>query len=706
MNQFQRLFAPRSIAVIGASDDPKRAGGECVNALLKHGYKGGIYPVNPRLQNVYGLDFFPSVKHIKAEIDLAVIALPAKAVPDVVTECGERGISNVIVLGAGFREVGPEGAALQDAMVANARKLGVRIVGPNCLGLANIHERVFAAFGSISRPPLLNPGPVSMVMQSGGFGSSLAFACHAAGIGFRILVSSGNEADLNAPQLMDALVDDDKTEIILGYIEGVDDGRALMAVAQRAMEKGKTLLLWKAGKTRQGVKSAATHTANMTGTYDIWKAALRQCGVIEVRSIDEAADYIKVLLAKKYPRGRNVAVVTASGGSAVVYADAADEYGLQLETPSAQTLTILRESFPLPASIQNPIDLAGTGVNDKTKPKYVRGLKALLDDPAIHQLCPMFSAMTGTPMKIGAEALAELEPQTDKPMIVFSSVPYEVGSEAFDIMKAAGIPVLFSPSGVVRAQAMLADYAAARARLKGAAPIPQATHSVSTHGHASGSGTLDEMQSKQIVHAFVPVTQDVIVSADDESALRNLAVRFPVAVKIVSPDIAHKSDVGGVVLNVKDGDELLNAWKTVIANARKHRPSARITGVLVAQMITDGIETLLGITNDDVFGPVIAFGMGGVLAEVQRDIAYRIAPFGADEARSMIDQLRSRPIFDGIRGKPAADVDALVDALVKASEFAWAQRDSVAEVDVNPLLVRPKGLGVIAADAVVVRRGE
>lgn len=704
MSQFQRLFSPRSIAVIGASEDPKRPGGECVNALLKHGYKGGIYPVNPRLKNAYGFDFFPSVKNIEAEIDLAVIALPAKAVPDVVTECGERGIRNVIVMGAGFRETGPEGALLQDTMVANARKWGVRIVGPNCLGLANIHDRVFAAFGSISRPPMLRPGPVSMVMQSGGFGSSLAFACHAAGIGFRILVSSGNEADLNAPQLVDALVDDDKTEIILAYIEGVDDGRALMAVAQRAMEKGKTLLLWKAGKTRQGVKSAATHTANMTGTYDIWKAALRQFGVIEVGSIDEAADFIRVLLAKKYPRGRNVAVVTASGGSAVVYADAADEYGLQLETPSAHTLTILRESFPLPASIQNPIDLAGTGVNDRTKPKYVRGLKALLDDPGIHQLCPMFSAMTGTPMKIGAEALAELDPQTDKPMVVFSSVPYEVGSEAFDILKNAGIPVLFSPSGVVRAQAMLADYAAARTRLKGAAPIAQAGQAVMSHKQSSGGGTLDEMQSKDVVRAFVPVTRDVIVPADDESALLTLKVHFPVAVKIVSPDIAHKSDVGGVVLNVKDAEELLHAWKTVIANARKHRPSARITGVLVAQMIPDGIETLLGITNDDVFGPVVAFGMGGVLAEVQRDIAYRIAPFGVDEARSMIDQLRSRAIFDGVRGKPAADVDALIEALVKASEFAWAHRDLVAEVDVNPLLVRPKGLGVIAADAVVVNR--
>ena len=705
MDQVERLFSPQSIAIIGASDDAARPGGQSVNALAKFGYKGRILPVNPRLQEAQGHKCYPSVKAIEGQIDLAVIALPAEAVVEIIGEVGARGIPNAIVLGAGFREAGEAGALLQDRLVANARRAGVRLIGPNCLGLANIHERVFAAFGSLARPPMLRPGPVSMVMQSGGFGNSLAYSCHAAGVGFRVLVSSGNEADLNAPELMDALVDDEKTEIILAYLEGVDDGRALMAVGQRALARGKPVLVWKAGNTRQGARAAATHTANMTGTYDVWRTALKQSGIIEVQSMDEAADYIKALSARKYPRGRSVAVVTASGGAAVVYSDAADHYKLELTTPGAATQDVLKEAFPNAATLQNPIDLAANAFNERTKPAYQRALKALLEDPGIDQVCPMFSAMTGHPMKLGAEALAELDRGSDKPMIVFSSVPREVAEEAFAILEGARIPVLGSPNGVVRAQAMLADYAAVRDRLaaikKGKAGAGGA-NSAPTQAVPAGAGALDEVQSKRIVSACVPVTQDVMVSGDDVAALAGIKVNFPVAVKIVSPDIPHKSDVGGVILNVKDQRALTEAWTTVLANVRRHRPEASITGVLVSEMIVDGIETLVGVTNEAGFGPVVVFGMGGVLAEVMHDVAYRVAPFDEAEARAMVGELRTCAVFGGVRGAPPADVDALVATLVRISEFAWAQRATVSELDINPLLVRPKGRGVIAVDAVVV----
>ncbi len=703
MKQVERLFSPKSVAIVGASDDKSRPGGRGIDAMLTQGYKGRILPVHPRLKEAQGLKCFASVNDIDGDIDLAVIALPAQAVVDIVPELGARGIPNAIVLGAGFREAGPEGAALQDRLVDNAQRAGIRLIGPNCLGVANIHERMFAAFGSLSRPPLLRPGPVSMVMQSGGFGNSLAYACHAAGVGFRVVVSSGNEADLKACELMDALVDDERTEIILAYIEGADDGRAIMAVGERALAAGKPLLVWKAGNTRQGARAAATHTANMTGTYDVWRAALRQSGIIEVQSMDEAADFIKALTPRKYPRGRNVAAVTASGGAAVIYSDAADKYGLELQPPGKATHAVLEEAFPKAATLQNPVDLAANGFTEDTQPGYKRAMEALLADPAVDQVCPMFSAMMGHPMKLMADVLAGIFPNTDKPMITFSSVPREVAAAAFDVLETAGIPVLGSPNGVVRAQAMLADYAAMRSRFQARKVVPASGPSTQPVVKA-GAGALDEAQSKRIVSSCVPVTQDVLVSAEDEAALDRLEVNFPVAVKIVSPDIAHKTDVGGVVLNVKDRAALHEAWKSVLANARRHRPDAKISGVLVSEMISDGIETLVGITNDEVYGPVVVFGMGGVLAEVLHDVAYRVAPFGPDEARDMIGELRTRAVFGGVRGAPAADVDALVDALVKVSQFAWAQRECVAEVDINPLLVRPAGKGVVAADAVVVPR--
>jgi acetyltransferase len=706
MKEVDKLFSPRSVAIVGASDDRSRPGGRGIDAMMSNGYKGRILPVHPRLKEVQGLRCYASVMDIDGDIDLAVIALPAPVVVDIVSELGARGIPNAIVLGAGFRESGPEGAVLQEKLVENARRAGVRLVGPNCLGVANIHERMFAAFGSLSRPPLLRPGPVSMVMQSGGFGNSLAYACHAAGVGFRVLVSSGNEADLKAAELMDALVDDERTEIILAYLEGADDGRAIMAMGERAMARGKPVLVWKAGNTRQGIRSAATHTANMTGTYDVWRAALRQSGIIEVQSMDEAADFVKALTPRRYPRGRNTAVVTASGGAAVIYADAADHYGLELQAPAAATRAVLEEAFPKAATLQNPVDLAANGFGEASQPGYELAVEALLKDPGVDQICPMFSAMTGHPMKLMADVLARIFLRSDKPMIAFSSVPREVAHEAFQVLEEAGIPVLGSPNGVVRAQAMLADYSAMRARLltrtSAASPVPAADVDI-----AQGN-VLDEVQSKRIIAAWLPVTQDVVVSSVDASELATLEVSFPVAVKIVSPDIAHKTDVGGVVLHVQDREALKTAWDTVISNARRHMPQAKLTGVLVSEMIADGVETLVGIVDDEVFGPVVACGMGGVLAEVLRDVSYRVAPFDEQEARDMIRELRAWPVFEGVRGKPPADVAALAQALVKVSHFAWVRRDTVCEVDINPLLVRPvtrkQGKGVIAADAMVILR--
>lgn len=706
MIQVERLFSPRSVAIVGASDNRSRPGGRGIDAMLSNGYAGRILPVHPRLKEIQGLRCYASVMDIDGDIDLAVIALPAQGVVDIIPELGARGIPNAIVLGAGFRESGLEGAMLQEKLLENGRRAGVRLVGPNCLGVANIHERMFAAFGSLSRPPLLRPGPVSMVMQSGGFGNSLAYACHAAGVGFRVLVSSGNEADLKAAELMDALVDDERTEIILAYLEGADDGRALMAMGERAMARGKPVLVWKAGNTRQGIRSAATHTANMTGTYDVWRAAMRQSGIIEVQSMDEAADFVKALAPRRYPRGRNTAVVTASGGAAVIYADAADHYGLELQPPVAATRAVLEESFPKAATLQNPVDLAANGFDESSQPGYERAMEALLKDPGVDQICPMFSAMSGHPMKLMAEVLARIFLRSDKPLIAFSAVPREVAQDAFEVLENAGIPVLGSPNGVVRAQAMLADYSAMRARLlarKSAAAAAPAGSAATDSGDV-----LDEVQSKRIIRACVPVTRDVVVSSVDPSALATLEVNFPVAVKIVSPDIVHKTDVGGVLLHVQDREALLAAWDSVTANARKHRPQAKLTGVLVSEMITDGIETLVGVVDDDVFGPVVALGMGGILADVLHDVTYRVAPFDEQEARDMIRELRSCPVFEGVRGKPPADVAALTQALVNVSHFAWVRRGTVREVDINPLLVRPVarkgGEGVVAADAVVVMR--
>jgi len=718
------LFSPRGIAIVGASDDPNRPGGQCLQALLRAGYTGGIYPVNPRLSQAQGQKCIAAVADIDGTVDVAVIALGAETVNQVIEECGRRGIAYAVVLGAGFREAGAKGAILQDEMVATARRVGVRIIGPNCLGFANIHEGVFAAFGSLTREPFLSPGPVSIVTQSGGFGSSLAYACHMEGIGFRILVSSGNEADLNAPGLIDALLDDDKTEMILAYLEGVEDGRALMALGERALQTGKPVLVWKAGKTRQGARAAATHTAKMTSSYDAWRAALRQSGLIEVRSVEEAVTFIKLLQGKKLPLGRNVAVVTMSGGAAVVYADAADECNLTLPALGADTKALLHDTFPTASSLLNPIDLQASSFNHRSKEAITRAMKAVIDDPHTDQLCGMFAALSGESLSVATAAFIEVNRTSSKPMAVCTTFPRDLVRVALEDLKAAGIPVLKIPASVARAQAMLADFGEGRRRLErkleadslatGATVATVATVEDAVNELAGPTqvfeplpaqmlvaGAFDEIQSKRIVSACLPVTQDLMFAVDGPVP-EDLQITYPVVVKIVSPDIAHKSDIGGVIVNVKNRADLVAACTQVTQNARTRCPAARLTGVLIAEMIPNGIETLVGVTNDAVFGPVVAFGLGGVLTEVLGDISYRIAPFDADEARAMVGELRASRIFSGVRGSPAADVDALVAALVNISQFAWQQKETIAEIDINPLLVRPKGQGVIAVDALVV----
>ncbi|MES2564925.1 MAG: acetate--CoA ligase family protein [Pseudomonadota bacterium] len=699
--QFDRLFNPRAIAVIGATPDPARPGGQCIHALQEYGYAGGIYPVNPKYDDVGGARCYASLSDIGEPVDIAVIALPAAAAVNMVKTCGEHGIPYVVVLGGGFRESGAEGAGLQAQMLAHARAHGTRIVGPNCLGISNIHQRVFAAFGSLARAPLHKPGPVSMVMQSGGFGNSLSFRCAEAGIGFRIMIASGNEADLTAPELIDALIDDVHTQIILAYLEGVSDGRELMRVGRRALAASKPILIWKAGNSRQGARAAATHTANMTGEYDVWRAAFEQCGMIEVRDTEAAADYIKVLLTRRTPRGRNVAVVSPSGGSAVAFADAADEYGLTLARPSEHTRRMLRELMPAAVSVENPIDLAVSGINEKSRHAFAQTIQAVADDASIDQVCVMFPTLLESTMTPGALVVAEVASRTDKPVLVFSAMPHALVPQALGILADANIPVIPSPTRLARAASVLADYAAQRERASTSSAALQITPQVDM---PSTVGALDEAASKRLLaHAGIPVTRDVVLTIHNGVPVAApTGIQFPVAVKVLSPDIAHKSDIGAVALDVHDHTALDSAAQRVLHNAMRSQPSARIDGVLVCEMITDAVEVIVGVVNDSVFGPVVMLGMGGVLAEALRDVTYRVAPFDQSEARRMIVELRSARIFDGFRGRPACDVDALAAALSTISMFAWQRRERIAELDINPLMVRPAGLGVMAADALIV----
>jgi acetyltransferase len=699
MSSFERLFNPRGVAIVGATEDTIRAGGQALEAITSHGYTGGIFPVNPNYDTMGKLRCYKSVAEIDQTCDVVVIAIPAKHVPGIIEQCGAKGIPFAVVLGGGFRETGPEGMANEALMLAAAKKGGVRIIGPNCLGLVNIHQNIYTGFGSITKPPQLKPGPVSAVIQSGGFGNSVVIQTAAARVGFRYVVASGNESDIQAPELINAFVDDPETKVILVYLEGVADGRALMAAALRALAVGKPVIVLKAGNTTQGLKAAASHTANLTSSYDIFRAAFKQCGVIEVTDTHEAGDYAQCFASGRMAKGRNVVVMGGSGGSAVGFSDAADEVGLKLVQLSDKTMTVLRECLPNVASLENPVDYAAGFISDKNMPRYQRALDAVLADPDVHQVGMLFATTTGRTMYNGVVGAVEALKKTDKPILAFCSIPYEAGREGFDLIAEHGIPMQPSPRRVAYAMGKLADYYD-RLQQRDRICNPPQPKARALPPLPAGAVTLDEVESKNVLRAFgVPVTHDVLLAP---GAVLPAGLKFPVAVKIASRDIAHKSDIGGVRLNVPDAAQLQKAIAEVLVNAKRAVPQANIAGTIVAEMITDGLETIVGVVNDACFGPVVAFGLGGILAETIRDVTYRVAPFDKIDALAMVREIRGAKLFDGVRGQPARDVDALADLLVAVSDMAWLMRERVAEMDINPVLVRPVGKGVVAADALVV----
>jgi acyl-CoA synthetase (NDP forming) len=692
---FERLFHPKAVAIIGASSDLTRIGGHPIKALKNAGYKGGLYLVNPKYPEMHGLKCYPDAMSIGQPCDMAIIAVPAPGVAQAVRDCGKAGIPFAVVLTAGFRETGPEGRKLEEQLKQAVKDSGVRIVGPNCQGMLSIQSRVWAAFGSVADETEFRPGSVSCAFQSGGFGYAVVNLAEAQGIGFRICVSSGNETDIDMPELLSAFLDDAGTSAVFAYMEGTPDARRLLDVGRKSLEMGKPVMIWKAGTTDAGVKAAASHTANMTGSYDLYRAALRQSGLIEVDDVEPIVDIAKLFAQGRLPKGNAVGVLSISGGSGVVYADAAVRGGMTLPPFSAPTMTALRKIVPAFGSPENPADITAGFFNDMRL--FTDALEIVLADPGLDQLSILLASISGASAGKACQAIAEVAKRTDKPIHVAWSGRHAKSPEAVKALTDAGVPFLTTPVRLARAAAVLARFAGDQRRL-----LPRRVPVVSTPKGLDlpdGTVTLNEAESKAVLQAFgIPVAQEVFVAAGSDAAAAAKGLKAPFAVKIVSRDIAHKTEAGGVKLGVAP-DVLADAIRTVTSNAAKAVPGAKIDGVLVSEM-AQGIEALIGVINDESFGPVVALGLGGVLTEVLKDVTYRIAPFGIETAREMIADLRGAKLFDGYRGKPAGDKEALAEALVAASQMATALAPRLKEADINPVFVGPDG--VKAADALVV----
>lgn len=701
---WKRLFEPRGIAVIGASRDLKRIGGQPVKYLSTYGYPGRVYPVNPNYEEIAGLKCYPSARAIDGPCDVAIVALNARAVPQAIRDCGEKGVRFAVVLSSGFRETGEAGAALEREMLAAAREHGMRVIGPNCQGYLNLANRMYATFGVLGLEPELKQGPVSTVSQSGGFGFGIVTQCEQAGVGFRCIVSSGNESDVDTPELIDAYAQDPGTQVIVGYIEGVRDGRARMRAADRALREGKPLLMWKTGNSDAGKKASLSHTAALTGSYDVYRAAYRQAGILEVRDIDEISDATRAFLGKRLPRGNRVAALGSSAGSCILFADRCAELGLEMATLLPETEAALAKVLPAFGSPRNPVDVTADVFNDLSA--FLRAVELVLGDPNVDQLGVLYAGLSGEIALACNRAVAEAAAKSDKPVMLAWTARRHRAEAAYKLVEEAGIPYFTSPVRLANAAGALANFARFRERaLSRSALFPEG-------GGAppmliARAGALSETDSKALVAAWgVPATRDVLVPSRDDPVAAARGLAYPLAVKIASADIAHKSEAGGVALGIRNAAELAAAVEQVTASARAYAPKARIEGVLVCEMVTNGVEMLLGVIDDPVFGPTVALGLGGVAAEALRDVTYRVAPFDEAEARAMIAELRGARLLGAFRNRPPADVEALARAVARVSQAAWSQRGRLAELDINPLFVRPQGKGVVAGDALVVLHGK
>ena len=694
---FDRLFAPKAIAIIGASQGLTRISGQPIQALKNSGFKGPVYLVNPRYNELHGQVCYPAAKDIGKPCDLALIAVPAPGVSAAIRDCGAAKIPFAIILTAGFREAGEEGRKLEVELARACKEAGVRAIGPNCQGALSVPSRMWCVFGSIGDETSLASGPVSCAFQSGGFGYAVVNLAEAQGVGFRNVVSTGNETDVTMPELLSGFLDDPGTHLAFAYMEGTPNARALLDVGAKSLELGKPVLIWKGAQTEAGTKAAASHTANMTGNYDLYRAAFRQSGLIETLDVEEIVDFAKVAAARRWPKGRAIGVLSISGGSGIVFADRAVQEGLNLPSFAPATVKALREVIPSFGSADNPADTTAGVINEPAL--FTKTLDIVLADPGIDQLSLLLASLPGAGALRCAQAITAAAAKTDKPVQVVWSGRKAKSEEAWKLFTDAGVPFLPTPARGAKAAATLAKFAENRRRL-----TPRRAPAVKMPAGLqlpAGAQTLSEVESKAVLTSFgIPLTKEVLVPDGADVAVATKGLQGPFAVKIVSRDIAHKTEAGGVKLGIAAAD-LAKAAAEVTANGKAYKADAKIDGVLVSEMAS-GLEALIGVVNDESFGPTVVLGLGGILTEVLKDVTFRIAPFDIETAHDMIAELRAAKIFDGVRGKPASDKDALAKTLVDVSVMAAALGDRLKEMDINPIFVGAKGQGLAAADALIV----
>jgi acyl-CoA synthetase (NDP forming) len=689
------LFHPAAAAVIGASTDPMKIGGRPVYFTLKRGFAGRLYPVNARASEVQGLPAYPDLASIGEAVDCAVISVPAPAVPDALEQCAENGVKVAAVFSAGFAEMGADGAAAQARLHDIARAGNVRILGPNCMGAfcvtSNWYGTFTTSFDHYGGKGWSKPGGISIASQSGAMGVQMQILLRDRGLGLSKWVTAGNQSDIDIPECIAYLAQDPETRTIVAYMEGCRDGGGLIEALEAARAAGKPVIMLKVGRSEVGAKAAASHTASLAGSDDVFDAVLRQCGVYRARNMPELVDAAAAVDPGRYPAGPDVGVLSTSGGAGVMSADDATALGLILPPTPDEAQARFRAAVPMSAP-GNPIDTAAAGMTDMNA--MTSFMEITLRDGGFSSIVMFLAHLGLAPERfdILLPRLIEFRKTYPDPII---AVVVLAPPEIRDALMAAGYLVYDDPSQAVRGIAALVQISSSRDRQPAEAGMSTGAGLPNDASEAEAKRTLSEAGISTVPERIAESAEQAAAFAED--------LGLPVVLKTAAAGITHKTEIGGVVLGLETAAAVAEAYGDIVGRVSAQVTPDEAARVSVSPMVRGGVETIMGVQHDATFGPVVMFGIGGIFAEIYRDVAFRAVPFGREVAHEMIREIKGFPILDGARGRARADIDAIAEALVRLSAYAAHHGPAIDSIDINPFIALPQGQGAVAVDALIVR---
>ncbi|KMY67948.1 acyl-CoA synthetase [Desulfocarbo indianensis] len=699
------IISPDSIAVVGASNRPGSVGRAVFSNLIWGGYQGVLYPINPKSRSILGVKAYASLAEVPDPVDLVIFMVPPAEVLRVMSQAAGLGVKGAVVISAGFKEVGAEGAELEKRLAAMAKEAGIALVGPNCLGVINTSPQVSMNASFAAKMP--GPGNMAFISQSGALCTAVLDVAAGRGIGFSKFISFGNKADVTEIDLLAYFKDDPDTEVILMYLEDISDGRRFIETAREvAWYAKKPMLAIKSGTSPEGARAASSHTGSLAGSDAAYDAIFLQSGIQRVEGITELFHYAQAFSQQPPPRGNRVAIVTNAGGPGIMATDAAVRHGLKLAQLSPDTQAKLKEALPPTAALANPVDVIG----DANHERYENAMRCVLADDNVDGAVVILTPQAMTDIMETAQVVPKVAAQFDKPVLCSFMGMVDV-SAGVDYLQSHGVPNYVFPEAAVRAFAAMARYGERlKPRRRWVRPMPADCPLGRQIVEESLSRTqgvlLHQQQANKLLACYgMPVLPNRLVSEAGQLEAAVKEVEPPLVMKIVSPQIVHKSDAGGVKVGISDLAQAREAYAAILANAKAYDPQAQIQGVYLERMADPGLEVIIGGYRDPKFGPIIMFGLGGTLVEVLHDVTFRLAPMWESSAENMIQDIKARKVLDGVRGNPPSDVEAIKECILKVAQM-MDENPEIAEFDINPLIVYPKGQGCAVADCRITLRHE